>query len=84
MPGGWSFNIEITPYDYAVFYSAVNDLQENFYYPVAVATQVVNGMNYKFIAIEYPKNPQDSERFVIVYIYQPIDGKPYVKEIVPI
>ncbi len=84
MPGGWSYNTDITPYDYAVFYSATSDLQEYFYYPVAVATQVVNGTNYKFIAIAYPKEPRGSEHFVIVYIYQPINEKPYVTEIVPI
>lgn len=84
MPGGWEYQPNITPYEYQVFYTAVRDMQEYFYYPVAVAIQVVNGINYRFMTIADPRDPNLSTHFAVVEIYQPIDGEPYVTKITPV
>ncbi len=84
MPGSWTYSADISPYEYSVFYTAVSGLQEYFYIPVAVATQVVNGTNYRYVAIAEPLGSGLSPHFVIVSIFQPIAGMPYVKEITPI
>lgn len=84
MLGNWEYQSTLTPYDYFIFYTAVGSLQEYFYYPVAVAKQVVNGTNYRFVAIAEPKDANLTTHFVIVDIYQPINSAAYVTRITPI
>lgn len=43
MLGGWTYSKEISPYDAHIFYSSIGTLDDYFYIPVAVATQLVNG-----------------------------------------
>lgn len=84
MPGGWTYQSYLTPYDSFIFYNAIGDHPYYFYRPVAVAKQVVNGTNYRFITIAEPKNNNLSAHFAVVDIYQPLNGKPYVTNISPI
>lgn len=78
MLGGWSYNPYLTPYDSFVFYNAVGKHDDYFYLPIAVAKQVVNGTNYKFMCIAEPQRENLSPHFAIVNIYEPIHGNPYL------
>lgn len=78
MPGGWSYQAYLTPRDSFVFYNAVGNHEDYFYVPMAVAKQIVNGTNYKFICIAEPKTENLSSHFAVVDIYQPLQGEPYV------
>ena len=51
MPGGWTYQSYLTPYDSFIFYNAIGQHENYFYNPVAVAKQIVNGTNYRFITI---------------------------------
>lgn len=84
MPGSWSFQPYLTPYDSFVFYNAIGKHQDYFYRPIAVAKQVVNGTNYRFICIAEPQMENLLPHFAVVDIYQPIGGEPYATSITPI
>lgn len=81
MPGGWTYQPYLTPYDSFIFYNAIGEHADYFYRPVAVAKQVVNGVNYRFITIAEPKNHTATAHFAIVDIYQPVGGTGYVTNI---
>ena len=57
MTGGWDYHSELTPYDQFIFYNAIGSHENYFYQPIAVATQIVNGTNYKFMCIAKPRVP---------------------------
>lgn len=78
MPGGWTYQPYLTPRESSVFYNAVGNPEDYFYVPVAVAKQIVNGTNYKFICIAEPEMESLSPHFAVVEIYQPIGKDPYV------
>lgn len=84
MPGSWTYQSYLTPYDSFVFYNAIGSQSDYFYRPVAVAKQVVNGTNYRFITIAEPKKTQLSAHFAVVEIYQPLGGTAYVTNITPL
>lgn len=84
MPGGWTYQAYLTPYDSFIFYNAIGDHPDYFYRPIAVAKQIVNGTNYRFITIAEPKTTNLSPHFAVVDIYQPLTGGAYVTSISPI
>lgn len=84
MPGGWSYQRYLTPYDSFVFYNAIGKHEDYFYTPVAVAKQIVSGTNYRFICIAEPRTENLSPHFAIVDVYQPINGDPYLTGITPV
>lgn len=84
MPGGWNYSPEISPYDAFIFYNAIGNHNDYFYLPVAVATQVANGTNYRFMCIAEPKQPDLSPFFAMVQIYKPINGEAYATGIYPV
>lgn len=81
MPGGWTYQSYLTPYDSFVFYNAIGKHQDYFYQPIAVAKQIVNGTNYRFIAIAKPRWQDLSPHFAVVDIHQPLDGEAYATKI---
>ena len=81
MPGGWSYQSYLTPYDSFIFFNAIGRHSDFFYTPIAVATQVVNGTNYKFMTIAEPQTEDLNPQFAVVDIYQPLNGEPYVTRI---
>lgn len=83
MPGGWSYQAYLTPYDSFVFYNAIGKHDDYFYTPIAVAKQVVDGTNYRFMCIAEPKQAGLTPHFAIVDIYKPISGEPYATRITP-
>lgn len=80
--GGWStFSEDITPEAYEVFEKATEFLLGVSYEPVAFATQVVAGTNYRFFSnatVVYPNAPNTA---VMIEIYQPLQGDPYITDI---
>ena len=84
MPGGWSYQSDLTPYDLYVFYRAIGTHDDYFYVPVAVAKQIVNGTNYRFMCIAEPQSETINPHFAIINIYQPLRGEPYVTSILPV
>lgn len=81
MPGSWSYQPYLTPYDSFIFYNAIGKHKDYFYTPVAVAKQIVNGTNYRFICIAEPQQENLSAHFAVADIYKPISGEPYVTNI---
>ena len=84
MPGSWTYQPYLTPYDSFIFYNAIGEHEDYFYHPIAVATQIVNGTNYRFMTIAEPKKENLSPHFAIVDVYQPISGTPYATSITPL
>jgi hypothetical protein len=82
MLGAWtSFNFNINPSDVAVFETSLSGLVGVGYKPLAVATQVVAGVNYCFLCQAMPVYPDASSFAAKVYIYQPLQGEPHVTKI---
>lgn len=84
MPGGWTYQPYLTTYDSFIFYNAIGNHDDYFYRPIAVAKQVVNGTNYKFMTIAEPKMDNLNPHFAIVNIYQPVSGEAYATSIMPL
>jgi hypothetical protein len=81
--GGWSPYRKPTAEDLAVFNEAIKGLIGVKYTPELVSTQVVAGMNYKFICIAEPSTVEPLQYKATVQIYAPLDAKPYVTHITP-
>ncbi len=62
----------------AVFAEATKDLVGVDYIPVAVATQVVSGINYRFFCNSRVVIPHARNGAAIVEIYAPLNGIPFV------
>lgn len=84
MPGSWEYQPYLTPYDSFIFYNAVGRHEDYFYRPIAVARQIVNGTNYRFMTIAEPRSDEFSPHFALVDIYQPLTGSAYATKITPI
>ncbi len=82
MPGGWSeFSCDISPDEMAVFRKALQGLLGVDYTPVAVASQVVEGMNYDFFCNAKVVYPGASNEAAMVSIYAPLKGDPHITKI---
>lgn len=82
MPGGWTYQPYLTPYDSFIFYNAIGMHSDYFYNPIAVATQTVNGTNYKFMCIAKPLSRDLNPHYAVVDIYKPINEAPYTTNII--
>ena len=79
-PGGW------TPFSTTISKEAMDIFNKTkpvgvHYTPLAVATQVVSGTNYRFFCnaqVVYPDAPNDA---VITQIYQPLNGEAHITSI---
>lgn len=81
--GGWTPYHELTPKDQEVFDVALAGLVGVHYTAELVSTQVVNGTNYRYQAkATQPGSPNSWQ--AVVEIYAPINGKPYVTQIIRI
>ncbi|BDD06809.1 hypothetical protein [Aureibacter tunicatorum] len=79
--GGWSDWHPLTPGEKVIFHLATKDILGVVYDPIEVRTQVVAGMNLEFKAVAHPVVPHSEPYDVIVSIFQPLDGAPYVESI---
>lgn len=80
--GGWAgFRFTLTDDDTQVFDKALERLLGVKYTPLAVATQVVAGVNYCFLCQGNIVNPDQTEFAAKVYIFQPPNGEPFISHI---
>ena len=84
MPGSWQYQPYLTTYDSFIFYNAIGEHPDYFYRPIAVAKQVVNGTNYRFMTIAEPEQSDLTPNFAIVEIYQPLEGRAHAAKITPV
>ncbi|MCL2671141.1 MAG: hypothetical protein FWF10_03785 [Clostridiales bacterium] len=82
--GGYTEDRAVTEDDLAVFNAAMEHLVGVNYVPTLVATQVVAGTNYRFMATAMPVVPDAESYEVYIYIFQPLAGDPELVEIVNI
>lgn len=82
MPGGWqNWQFAVTTRPQAIFNEATKSLLGVKYQALAVAQQVVAGMNYCFLCQATPVLPGASSSPALVWIYQPLQGAPHVTQI---
>ena len=84
MPGSWEYQPYLTTYESFIFSNAIGNHDDYFYHPIAVAKQIVNGTNYRFMTIAEPKESGLLPHFAIVDIYKPISGEAYATKITPL
>jgi hypothetical protein len=85
--GGWTgWNFEIPAKDKTVFAEAVAGLKGVKYTPLAVATQVVAGINYAFLSEGVVVHPNAKTNVFVIRIYAPLPGhgEPHVTGITPV
>ena len=75
--GEWTKYHALTPEDQQVWDEAMKGFVGVKYTPETVATQLVNGTNYRFRCIA-SMPPAEVVWEAIVDIYQPINGVPYI------
>lgn len=81
-PGAYSaFRTGITPEEMDVFNSAMGKLIGVNYEPIAVSTQVVEGMNYRFLCNASIAYPNAAAYTVLITIYRPLDGPAHIESI---
>lgn len=81
--GGWSPYRKPTAEDLKIFNEATNGIVGVSYTPLEVSTQVVSGMNYKFICEARPAVVAPIVYKATVQIYAPLEGAPFVTHIAP-
>ncbi len=74
--GGWSAWEPVTAEAKKVFNNATTGLLGVSYTPLEFSTQVVAGMNYRFICEANIVQPDAKPYLVMMEIYQPLGGKP--------
>lgn len=81
IPGGWTtFDFTLTPQAQEIFKKAVN-LVGVSYTPLAFATQVVEGINWCFLAKGAVAVFGAPQLAALLYVYEPLNGAPYLTEI---
>lgn len=83
-PGGWANFRALTEEEKAIFSKALEKFEGVNYTPIAVATQVLSGINYKFFCNSQVIYPNAPNKTAMVTIYVPVDGPIHVTEIKPI
>lgn len=83
MAGGWSpFNTHLTPDEMQVFNQATAGMVGAKYEPIAVSTQVVNGINYKFFCNSNKATMSSPNEGAIVEIHSDPNQQAKITEIV--
>ena len=72
LPGGYTEDRDLTDEDLAVFEKALEGFVGVSYVPTAVATQVVEGINYRFTCTATVVYPNAEPYTAFVYIFQPL------------
>jgi hypothetical protein len=80
--GGWTaYTTELSNDVKAVFAEATKGLLGVDYTPLAVATQVVSGTNYRFFCNMKAVYPNALNEAAILQIYKPTDGSVHITAI---
>ena len=82
MPGGWTaYSTDISKEAQGVFDAVTKHLLGVKYEPVAVATQVVAGLNYSYFCNAQVVKPESPWYPVIIDVYKPLNEDPRILEI---
>jgi len=81
--GGYTDFRKVKDDDMKVFNEAMENHVGVQFTPHEVATQVVNGTNYRFKCISKVVAPDTKEEECLVEIYKPIQGKAELNNIIP-
>lgn len=81
--GGWSPYTKPTEEELKIFEEATSGLIGVEYTPLEVSSQVVAGMNYRFLCNARPVIVAPIEYKATVQIHAPLEGKPFVTSITP-
>lgn len=84
IPGGWFGFHNVSPAENEVLVSALTGLLGVKYEPLQVTTQVVAGMNYCFLCKATVLSPNPAPYPALIFVHQPLAGKPFVTSIQPI
>jgi len=77
--GAWTpFRTEISKEDIELFKKVTDPLFGVKYSPVAVASQVVNGTNYRFFCNAKAVYPTAVNDAAMVFVFKPSEGDPYI------
>ncbi len=80
--GGWTpYSTSVSAEAKKVFDSVIKGLVGVQYSPLAVATQVVSGTNYRFFCNAKGVYPGALNEGVIVHIYQPLNESAHITSI---
>jgi hypothetical protein len=78
--GGWTAYHPLTPEDLQVFQKALTGFVGVNYIPEEVATQIVQGVNYRYLTKASQPGQTNSWK-AVVEIYVPLSGDPHVIQI---
>lgn len=81
IPGGWTPFRALTPEDEKVFKEVTNKLMGVDYTPQSVSTQVVDGINYKFLCSGKVVAPGTESHEYMIQVYQAPGGSPEIVSI---
>ena len=84
--GGWSDQHDLSPEEVVVFRKAMEGLCGVMYEPLSVATQIVEGVNYRYICKSTTVTNPPRESHAMVYIHQALPcygGEVMITKIVP-
>jgi len=85
MPGGWKVETPVSEEKKKVFEEALHGLVGVHYEPIAVDYQVINGMNYMYIAKATVANASATEGLAKLHIESsPAGSPPHLMDITPI
>lgn len=84
LPGGYTDFRPLTRDAYYVFQNAVEQLTGVTYTPVAFQSQIVNGINYTFIAKATTSTNPPSKYYVLITAYQAPNGTVTLDDITPL
>lgn len=76
------YSTSISQDEEKVFKAATKGLLGVDYIPLAVATQVVAGINYKFLCNAKGVYPNAPDEAAIIEIYQPLEADPIINRII--
>jgi len=76
-----AYSTDISPEARKVFEEATKGLVGVKYTPLAVSTQVVSGVNYRFFCNARDVYPGALNEAALVEIYQPLKDKPTIRSI---
>jgi len=81
MPGGWTEFHKPGSEEIKIFEEAFEGFVGVMYTPFLVKSQIVNGVNYKFVADAIGVYPEAQPYKALVSIYKPINGKAVITNI---
>jgi hypothetical protein len=81
LPDWSTYSSDITMEEFYVFDEAMDGFVGVDYNPIAVATQLVSGFNYRFFSNAEVVSLDGASNAAIIEIYVPLDGSPQITDI---